>query len=238
MAEFKVISSAFQDLIKNPWLAIPPAFLLVFTIAFSRFSVFFNYRLTSNFESTAWLIFYSILSLMVLSYLFTGLISLSKKAVKKESFSFKDFFASANRFWMKNFLIVLIVLVVYNILRLVSHYAAFYIGKAFQLPLSQASFVFYLIYFAGLALVIIYLALASFVLVIFESSVGKSIKKSIELVRSNYLFIFSIFVIFFVIDSLINMINAPLIQEIIDSLIIIPYLSLILTRIVLTSGKK
>ncbi len=235
MNEFKIIFSSFKDILRHPYLAIPPIILLFFTIFSSRLSVYINYKLSTTPEILGWLIFYVMAFLLFLSYILTGLIALCKNISLKESPAFKAFFSSANKFWLKNFFIILITLLVYNIIRRLTNDAAFYLGKSLGLSLDSATiFLFYPFYFLGLALIIIYLTLASFALVIKQLSIKESIKQSIALVKKNYLFVFSTLLIFFVINKLLEFINKPLFQEIINSILLIPLLALIFTKITLS----
>jgi|GEM_PF-4645292 len=237
-AELKIVAFSFKDLLKHPYIVIPTLFLLFLTIAFSRLSVIVNYKLSNNLEIISWLVFYSLASLLVISYIFSGLIFLCRKIIKKEKFSFRDFFSSSNKLWLKNFAIVIITWLAYNIMRVLVHYSSFSIGRILNLSVEQASFVFYLLYFLGLALIIIYLALASFALIALGLPIRESIKKSVRIVQANYLFIFSIFVISFIINKFISYINNSLIQEVINSILIVPLLALILTKVVLSYKGK
>ena len=127
---------------------------------------------------------------------------------------------------------MIIILFGFNAIRLISHYGAFFIGKFFDLPVSGAEILFFLIYFAGLAGVIIFLAFSNFYLVFQDLSFFDSIKKSVLLVKKEYVRTLFVIILFFVINEILNLLNNVIIVELVNSLVLAPYLALVLARFV------
>ena len=221
---------SFKDFIRNPILAIPTAILLIFFTLFSKLSVSVNYKFTQTPAITAWLVFFVVISLCVMSFLFSSLIGMSKESIGKKASS-RSFLFYGKKFWMKNFVIIVLILAVYNAIRFAAHYSAFYIGKAISLDVNAAKILFFIIFFVGLAGILIFLAFSSFFLIVYNLSIKQSINSSFSYVSKNYPLVLSLTILFFIINESLSKINYPLIVDIINSLIIVPYISLIFTRL-------
>ncbi len=229
----KIFKESFQDLYRNPIMVLPTIILLVATIVLSSLSASVNKNLHTTFLLTLWVVLFSLIVLAVMSFLFAGLISMGLNAARKKPII--NFLAPGKNFWFRNFQILLIIVVTYNIINFAAYYISFFVGKTFNLPLSAAQVLFYFLYFAGLVGIIIFLTLSSFCLLIDGKSAIASIKISIRKVKSAYLEVLITLVLFFVVDGLMNkFITQRIIIELINSFFIIPYLSVILTRLSLS----
>ena len=114
---------------------------------------------------------------------------------------------------------------------------AFYIGKSFNLAINSAQVIFVLIYFIGLVGLLIFVTFASPLLIIKDLKFKDSIKSSIKLVKKEYLATLGLSTILFILFFLINKIPG-IIGEILEYAVIVPYLSIILTRFVIISEDK
>ncbi len=222
---------------KNPIVAVPSVVLLVFLTLFSKVSVNINYSLVSSVAITSWLILFVLISLIGISYSFTGLISLSKSAIRKEKISPSNFLKSANKFFLKNLVIIIFVLAIYNVIRFASHYLALFIGKSLNLQTNLAVIIFFIFFTIGLLGILIFFTFSSFTLVIKNLSIKQSLFSSIKIVRQEYPATLSILLIFFVIGRILTSVLSVsfLVIDIINAIIIIPYFSLVLTNFVLKS---
>lgn len=225
-----ILKKALQDYAKNPIILIPCFFLYVFLYLFSKFSVQINYKLQTTALLTGWIILFSLVSLLIMGFLFSGIIGMSYNAIKKRS-RIIDMWKYGKKFWLKNFLIIVFIVILLNANRFVSHNIAFVIGKTMGLEIKPAEILFFIIYFAGLIGIIIFFTFSSFYLVIKNSSLRESLKRSMMLVKKRYLDTLIILVLFFTANSLIGLIKIKIIYEIIN-LLLVPYLALILSRIV------
>jgi hypothetical protein len=107
-------------------------------------------------------------------------------------------------------------------------------GKYFDLTIAQATGLFLIIYFLCLFGLLIFLTFSSFYLVIFNFSILKSIKKSISLTKKTYLQLTLLglsLIIFSFISNYASKIT-EIIPEIVN-FILIPYIFIVITRIVL-----
>jgi len=231
-----MFKSSLLDLSKNPIIIIPSIFLLIFSIAFSELSVIVNYSLQTTAALTTWLVFFSFTYLVVLAFSLSALIGASYKAVIKKA-RLKDIFYYSRKFWFRNLIIIMTIIILYNIVRYVAHNAALLIGTSLNLELNLAKGLFFLLYFTGLAGLIVFLTFSNFFLVIYNLNIFHSIKRSISLVKKEYIYTLSIVLIFFIINEFLKYIDRKLI-ELITNLFILPCLSLILTRFVLMHSKN
>tara|TARA_Y100000310_G_scaffold345075_2_gene461622 strand:- start:1619 stop:2101 length:483 start_codon:yes stop_codon:yes gene_type:complete len=160
---------------------------------------------------------------------------MSKDVINKKS-KFSSFFTYGKKFWLKNLVIIILILVIYNVIRLSAHYSALSIGKFLSLGVNSAQLLFFFIFVIGLIAILIFLTFASFYLIIKESSIGESIKSSASLVKSNYPYVLTIIIIFFAISQLLSLLNNQILFDTINAILIIPYFSIILTRFVMQNS--
>lgn len=227
-------SKSFYDYLENLRLTIPLICLLIFFYILSYFSVYLNHKLLSSLALTVWLVIFSLISILAVSYVSCGLIGMSKEIISKKRSP--AFFKYSKKFFLRNFVIILIIILIYNTIRLVSFYSAYYIGKSLTLSVENAQILFTSIYFIGLAGLAIFFTFSNFYLVIKDYSIIKSIKRSFSLVKKEYLNTLTIILIFFVlisfIDTYINysVLNIISVGELIKTLFVYPILFLVLSR--------
>ena len=191
------------------------------------------------------LIIFVLINLLVLSYIFSGLINLCLIiSNNNQKAGLSDIFKAANKYWLKNFVIIIIIYLCYNIIRIIATYGVSYFGKSLSLSVESAKFIFFFVYFAGLIGLLIFFTFSNFFLILENLGIIKSIKKSAIFVTRNYLSVLAISVIFYVIFRLIGFFDliyassAFSISEIISSIIIYPYLALVLSRFLIVNYKK
>ena len=236
----KSITYVFKESIKKlagqPILVLPTIIALIFIILLSNLSIKLNYIIGNGsvFVNTAWLIIFSLISLFIISYFFSGLLSMCYSSLKSNA-TVKDFFSGTKKYWFKTFVLMLIILICYAIINYLSISGALLIGKYFSLSVEIAKFLLYFIYFALIIGALIFLSFSNFILVSENKGIIESIKRSASFVSDNYSYVIIIGAIFFFIDwvvsklsiySINNFIN---LSEVISSLVIYPLLSLILT---------
>ncbi len=232
-----LFNDSFLDYCKNPIVVFPTLILWIFFAVFSKISVMMNYKLQDSYLLTSWLVLFSIISLLVTSFFLSGLIGICGELIKKK-FKKKSFFYNSRKFWLRNFLVIIIFVILYNVVRYIAHNAAFFIGKSLSLEVNAAVGMFFLFYFTGILGILIFFSFTSFYLINYNLSVLDSIKKSFFLVKKRYIETLIIFIIFFVINEVIVKFIPSLGVELINALFVVPYLSLILSRFVLTFGEK
>lgn len=234
---FSILKDSIKSFYKNPILMLPSLILLVFFVFFSQLSSNINYALQDLVSLTVWTILFSLISLIVISFFLSGLIGMSFKILEKK-IKISDLFKYGWKFWLKNFIIILIIILTYNIIRYLAHDLSFFIGTFLNLDVKIAIFIFFFFYFAGLIGIIIFLTFSSFYLIINNCSIFKSIKKSFIIVKKNYIYTLIILLLFFVINNLLNLIQNKWIIEFANAVIIYPYFSLVLSRFLLEVDKE
>ncbi len=218
----KLLSSSFQHITKNPIISIASLFLYALLAAFSNFSFSIRAYLETNYALTIWLVFSSAFFIAVGAFIFSGMIGVSVHQEIKESSSVRKFYISARKFWLKNFCIIAILISVSAIINFLS----MQIARLFISTLGEtaSTLILFILLMAGLLGFLIFLSLASFVLVINNITIVQSIRSSVALVKLNYLAAVSIFVMFFAIMNtlsflirydIINKVASELIQAII-----------------------
>ena len=232
------LKSSINDLYRNVILAIPGLIIVVFFILFRKLSVTLNYKLQTTLLLSSWLVIFVLISMIFLSFAFSGLIGMCALIVKGKKAGLKDFWKNSGKFWLRNFIIMFIIFISGYLLGRAAHYLALYIGKGIGLELKAAQILFFLLHLAGLIGLLIFLTFSSFYLILYNYNVKESIKKSIRLVKREYTNTICILLLFFVIYGILYLINYKYINLLIESLIIVPYFALVLTRFVLEFGEK
>lgn len=232
----KIFRESFYNLFKNPIIILPSLMLYIIFIIISDLSVKINYKLQTSLSLGIWVISFSIISLLISSFFLSGLIGMSFQAIKRRT-KFRDLFYYSSKFFFPNLILVFLIIVVYNIIRYVAHNLALLILKPFNVPLHIAQGVFFLLYFAGLVGIIIFLTFSNFYLIIKDMTISNAIKNSVSLVKKKYIYVLSIIIIFFIINELLNLTNIRILYELVNAIFIVPYLSLILTKFLLTFDK-
>ena len=223
---------SFKDLVQNPILVIPTVSLMVFMIAFSEISIKLSSFLAGR-TLIIWEICFLVIYFLAMSFFFSALILMGKDALKGKT-NLRTSFSYSKKFWLKNFLIMLLILALSQLFKFGTIFGITFVGLKLGLAPSYAQILYFLAYFASLAGILIFLTFSSFYLIIYNLKVQESIKKSIAFVKKNYLYTLSILIIFFVISQVLSTYMGPLIRgfllELINSVLIIPILSLVLTR--------
>lgn len=226
-----LFKKSFEIYLKNPYIIIPSIFLWLFIIAFSALSVKLNYILQNTFLLSTWLVVFSILILLIISFFFSGLIGMCFLSVERKS-NFRDFLKYSRKFWLKNFIVIIIILMGINIVRFISHNIAIIIGKSLELDVRIATGLFFILYLGGIIGFLIFFSFSSVYLVSYNFSILKSIKKSFNLVKKNYIETLIILTLYYVISQILERYAARIGVEIINALFIVPYFAVLLVRFV------
>ncbi|MBS3098841.1 hypothetical protein J4462_01365 [Candidatus Pacearchaeota archaeon] len=229
---FSLFRESFKDLIRRPALIIPGLFLWVLISILSKISVSVNYKLTNSVHIISWLIVFSIVSLSLMSFIFSGLIGFSGHVIKKKSFTAKEFFGFGERFWLQNFFVMLMILVVTILIGRIAHFLAAGIGGKFDLAYGTAVFIFVLIYFIGLIAGLIWFTFGNFMVVLKDSRAFGGVRASASLVKKEYLATLSLNVLLFAALWLVRNVEGVAI-ELLEYGLVVPYLSLLFGRFVL-----
>ncbi len=232
------LKNALMDYLKNFFIVIPSiaffAVVALLSYVSNRINISYIQQSQSNFLLYGWLIIFTLVILLISSYFLSGLIGLAVLAIRNKLLiksSAKEFFNYANRFVFRNFVILFIIQLGWMIISIVSIYGARAIGLSLDLSVDSAKIILFLIMFAGLAGILIFLSLAGFYAVIDNSGIISSLRKSIYGVKKNYPVILLIGVAYFIAEKILDLIKISIIATAIEAVVIVPLLIIILTRI-------
>lgn len=225
---FKQSSHAFY---KNPLIILFSVILFALSYLLSLFFYYIesSFSIVSLYISIVYFLVFLFLSSPILSIL----ISFSKESLNNKSGASLRKSLPSFKLWIPNFVVILITALALYLILILANLIALYIGKFFTLSLSSAQIIFFIIYFIGL-LLILFLTYASFILVSKNLTIMNSIKHGISLAKKEYLLTLSVVLIFFVLNQIVSYLSSihSSIPALINSLILFPYLVLILTKIV------
>jgi len=226
----RLFVEGMNDFYRNPKMFIPGIALWAFVLLYSSFSSRVGQVEQTVIGAYGFLVILIVLLLSVLAFIFSGMIGMAGGIVKKKKGD--KFFFNSRKFWLRNLMIVSVIVVISFLIGRIAHYGAFFIGKLFGLAIGPAQFVFVLIYFLGLVGFLIFFNFSSFFLVFDKLDVTESMKKSFRFVKSNYLMTLVLSVAFFVAYYLIDKISGVA-GEILEYVILLPFIVLVLSRFVL-----
>ncbi len=231
-----LFKKGFYDIYNNPLVIIPGILIFILLTLFSLISVKINYNLSNSITLAIWLVIFSLISLFIISYFSSGLIGISGEIARNKKPGFLELLKNSNKFWLKNFIIIVLIIISYNIIWLISQNGASLIGKSLSLEVNLAKLVFFFIYFLGLLGVIIFLTFSPFYLIIKNKSILESLRNSAILVKKNYLKTILILALFFALNGILGF-TPERVEEIIN-LFILPYFALIFARFVVSFDAK
>lgn len=232
-----LFKKSFEIYLKNPYIIIPSVFLWIFIIAFSALSVKLNYILQNTFLLSTWLVIFSILILSIVSFFFSGLIGMCFLSINRKS-NLIDFFKYSKKFWLKNLIVIIIILLGINTIRYIAHNLGIIIGQSLALDIRIATVLFFILYLGGIIGFLIFFSFCSVYVVAYDLSILDSIKKSFNLVKKNYIETLIILTLYFVISQILERYAARIGVEIINAFFIVPYFAVLLVRFVYRIEEK
>lgn len=224
---------ALKNYVKNPIIIIPFFLILVFQAIFQIISFKINESILNQGAFIHYLFFgvFLFVSLSVLSFFLSGAISLSLASFNRKA-KIKDF-TDGIKLSHKNFIIILFTIIIFNIILFFSKATSFYLGKNFSIEVNTAGVIFLVFYILLIMFTLTFISFSNFILISEKISIYTSIKRSIRFVKSNYLSVLIMFIVFFILNELnfrlSNIMIKSLISlsEIINFLFIYPLLALV-----------
>ncbi|MEK6855146.1 MAG: hypothetical protein AABX73_02905 [Nanoarchaeota archaeon] len=229
---FKLFFDSGKDFYKKYWVIGPSILLWLVLGGLSKLSVFVNYKLNNSSFIAIWFVLLSLFTLGAMAFLFSGLIGISRYAAENKRSLLREFFLDAKKFFFRNFCIIIIIAFVSALIGRITHYTTLFAGRFLELSILSAQIIFVLIYFLLLVGILIFFSFSSFYLVIYNLSLKESIKNSFSLVRREYLSVLTLTIIFFLAFFFLGRVEG-LLGELIEYVILIPYVSLLMVRFVL-----
>src|SRR3989344_1026793 len=235
-----LITKPAKTLIRKPVLFVPALFILIIFAFLLRISDQVNVSLaTNNMNSTpiltAWVVFFVILSFIILSLVLSGIIGMNRNYLSMKNYSLKEFLSDMRKYWFKNFVILILILLISRAIFFISLFLARGIGQTLTLNVQIAQVIFLILMFIGFAGFLMFFTFARFYLVLRNQGIKQSIKSSFATVKARYLETLSLVVLFFVISELVDLTSKlhAILPDLLKTLIILPYLVLVLTYFVL-----
>lgn len=222
-----------KDLFSNSLLFLFGFMIFVYITVLSNISVFVNRRLTNSFTMTGWFIIFILVLFAGMSYIFSGMLGFSKRILEYKA-EWSDFVSYANRFWWRNFFIILLLGGTGILIGRIAHVLSFVAGKSLGFDLLAAQAFFIIIYFAGLVGGLIFLTYSNFFLVIKNLSFNRSIRHSARFVSAHYPQTLALSVIMFVVFFVLSWL-AGVFGDLIEYTLLIPFFILVLMRFIILS---
>ena len=233
------LKNSIYDLVKNPIIIIPSLALFALLTLLSKLSISLNYKLQTTPLLISWLVIFILISISFLSLIFSGIIGMSKEIIEKKSqkYTLMKFLPYSKKFFLKSFLVLAMFIFLYIFIIGVMYgftKVMIILKPYFTLTPSVFSLISFLIYFTWLAGVVIFFTFTNFYMIIYNLSIRESIKSSFKFVIKNYSGVLSISVLFFMIFFLLSKYSS-LWSSAIEFLIVTPYLSLVLSRLIMNA---
>lgn len=220
-----LLAHTARDSVRSPLLFFPSLLLFLLMAAFNALAPYLPSQL---FASQLYPFLSPLFLLFLAAFPLAALLTAADDIVSKRNVTLRHMTATAYQRGVPNFIILCIMALAYALLTQL----ALLVGKSLiPLSTSLATLAVLLVLFTGLAAVLIFLTFANVFCVIRFSPVMRSIAKSIFFVRRNYFLILSLSMIFFVLNALFDLFLPPLLAELLRSILLTPYLALILVRI-------
>jgi hypothetical protein len=227
---FGIFEKGLKELGRN-WRIVVLSVLLGFLLfVVSKIGLAFAPSMETTFANIVWTIFFGVISIILISYFSAGLIAMAKKSIKEKA-GFKEFTSKASLFWFRNFLIVLVIVLISIAIGRIAHYGALFAGKALELGVNTAVFLFVLIYFAELIGILMFFTFSNVFLIVKDLSVWASVKNSARFVKKEYLPTLCLSIVFFVIYYFVNLIPG-IFGDFVAYAFVVPFAVLVLTRFV------
>lgn len=230
----KITFETFKDFFKNLYVIIPSAILIVILSLLSSMSKKIAPYLISNWSNIIWIIFYSTMSLLIISFFISGLIGLTTAISKKEKNKIRFFYFSAKLNFLKNFFNI--ILIIFSLL-LVSIVSIFISKQFLNYGQNFPQILLMSLLFIGFAATTIFLTFSTFFTVIKNKSFYQSLRASIDLVKKEYIFTLSFVILTFIIQGIFQKMLSPRISELIFSVLLVPVISLFLTKFLILNEK-
>lgn len=230
---FNLFGKSPLELFKNPILFLPGIFLWIFFFAINKLGLKVGYLLTNTLTNISWVILITLIAFAIIAFIFGGTISLSINTIKKTK---KDFFSSAIKFWLSNFLIFIFLFLIYNILINGSLFLytklMLYLLPYFEIPIVAFKAIAFLISAFWICAVLLFLAFSNFFAVIKNQKTKQAVKSSIKFVKSHYLETLALSIIIFITFFLLSQLPQK-ISDFLNYALIIPFYTLLITRFIL-----
>jgi len=230
---FNLFGKSIIDLPKNPVLFLPGIFLWIFFFAINKAGLKTAPLLTNTFANIGWVFFITLVNFIVVSFIFGAAINLSLRTVKKTK---ENFLSMAKKYFLSNFLILLFIFLIYNILINGSLFLytklMLYLLNYFEIPLLLFKTIAFLISAFWICSVLLFLIYSNFFAVIKYQKVREAVKSSINFTRAHYLDTLALSVIIFVTFFLLSKIP-PNFSDAINYLIMIPFYTLLIVKFIM-----
>lgn len=226
---FENFVTSANYLFRNPVMVLPGLALWGVLVGASKISEQMNYRFVTSISTGAWFVFFSLVVIAVMSLFFSGIIGMALN--RKGRASLVDFFNYANKYWLRNFFVMVTLTIAGIVINRAVSLLAFYIGAVLNLSLGYAQALFLILYVVGIAGILLLFSFASFFLIAHDVSYQESFRRSRRFVFSHYPYVIVLSLILFGVYYLTSFLSSP-VGEIIEYGILVPYLAILMTRFI------
>lgn len=220
---FKVFSESARRLVRAPILIVASLVLGILFFLISQLGAILAVNFQTTLSNILWTAAVGLVSVLLVGFFSAGMFGVLLKRKNGAFFSF------GKKFLVRNFVVVLVVLVLGILLGRIVHYVALFIGRALSLNVATAVIVYLILYFASLVGILIFFAFSSVLLVVKNLSVKNALAESVGFVKRNYLATLSLIVIFYVLFYLFDKIPGYA-GDILMYALLLPYFVVVLER--------
>jgi len=228
-------AESLEDFFRSFWVAIAGLVLLGVVWGMGKLGGKIAPSLLTSTSNIAWTVIYFLVLSIVGVFIFSGLIGVAGKVVKKKKSCWDDFFINGKKFWFSNFLVLVLLLILFNGMNLFLlgfRELMIWLSPRFEVSAMMFRNLSYLIAFAYLIVFFVFFSFTQFFVVLKNRSVWGGVKDSWKFVKMNYLETLVLLVVFGVLFKLLSGIGG-VVEMIVVYAFGLPYLSLLWTRFVL-----
>lgn len=234
-----LISESLRDLVRNPLILVPGIVLWIIVSLISEAGGKIAYNLQTTASNVVWLAVTFIVFFAISGGILSGLIGMSSKLENGKA-KWKEFNFGVRKFWFRNFIILLFFVILYNV---VVNGPLFLFTKLMiylkpTLELSPEVFRILSLVLAFLLLIgiVIFFTYSNFYVVIENLGIVRSFRKSIKLVKKEYLATISLLVLLFVVYRLILFLPGVT-AELVEYVLLVPFGAILMTKFVMKFGR-
>jgi len=220
---------------QNPKILVPAIILIIAMFLVSELSGLVLPYLQTTTANVIWSLIATLIQLSILAYCFSAMFAFSARIAQEHVQSLSQIFTIARKRTLTMFSLLAITLIIFMLLNAL----ALTIGKSALVFNASAALVAVIaVWVLGFFGCIIFLAFANVLCVTESLNAFASVRTSARIVIKNYLVVSLLSIILFIIFYFIDRFISEFLAELIKSLIILPYLALLLVYFIKRARKN
>ncbi len=238
MDTFNIIIKSCRNFFKNPFILIPflIQYILVFILTMISYYILSNYLYLPTVMTLIWLGIIFIITLFIASFFMASIIGISGKVSQNKKITFRDIILFGKKFWLKNLAMIFIILISTGAVFGISFLIGSLVNNIVSLQIS--TIIYASVFIIGILAFVIFLSFSNFYIVIKNTKIFESIKKSFSLVKRNYLSVLFLWFIFIFVSFIVNLIPIAVVAQLISTFLVNPIIFLVFSLFVIERSKN